>query len=342
VLQPDGVTPVGADVIVHYKSEEYKVICSESGGETECTSIPQGIQETNVVTDSAGRFWFPVVNAGVFTLTVDDPASGRVAQLKGSVRPGETGDVSIRLLSQADLAIHVLGSDRATPIAGAKVVVSQLGFPGRTLTRYAGPDGIAWFAGADAFSEGDFVVEATNVTNGFAGRASGRIASQQTAAEATVFLFDVAGSVHGQVVGADGYTPVANAEVVVSNAPGPLAVTITASDGTYAVTQIPLGSFRVETLDPHTGRRGAGEGSIVLNGQDVPVNIVLSSIGMVTGTLLESGPLSPLKGWQITLSQQSPSGVPLPTLVTPSGVDGRFSLPGAARGVFTILAMRRA
>jgi hypothetical protein len=64
VYQPDGVTPAGASVIVKYQSKAFKVVCSESSfGETVCTSIPQGIQNETVVTQSDGTYLLPLVNS---------------------------------------------------------------------------------------------------------------------------------------------------------------------------------------------------------------------------------------------------------------------------------------
>jgi hypothetical protein len=87
VYRPDGVTATGPNVVVSYKSEAFKVFCSEDGfGEQTCVTIPQGIQAMNAVTDENGRFFFPIVNAGAFTLTADDPATGKVARIAGTVK----------------------------------------------------------------------------------------------------------------------------------------------------------------------------------------------------------------------------------------------------------------
>lgn len=78
----DGETPAGRDVQVTFKSEAFRTICQQgSDGESQCQSIPQGIQQETVITDEEGRFWLPIVNPGTFTLTaedtrVDSPTSG--------------------------------------------------------------------------------------------------------------------------------------------------------------------------------------------------------------------------------------------------------------------------
>ena len=126
VYQPDGVTPVGADVIVSYKSDAVKVICSRR---MTCTTIPQGIQEETVVTNAQGEYWLPVVNAGAFTLTAEDPVTGKIAHVTGTVRAGERAELAMRLVGLGQITVQVRGSDSVTPIPGARVEIQQLDYP---------------------------------------------------------------------------------------------------------------------------------------------------------------------------------------------------------------------
>ena len=71
----------------------------------------------------------------------------------------------------------------------------------------------------------------------------------------------------------------------------------------------------------------------------MPVHIVEGALGMVRGTVLESGVLQPLKGWRVVLSQ-SISGRSVPPLATMSSVDGTFSFPGVAKGAVTLQATK--
>jgi len=75
VFQPDGVTPVGANVPVRYKSSAFKQVCATNGNLTignttveagSCKDIPQGIQDETVITDATGHYLLPLVNAGSF------------------------------------------------------------------------------------------------------------------------------------------------------------------------------------------------------------------------------------------------------------------------------------
>jgi hypothetical protein len=338
VLLPNGVQPAGANVVVKYKSDAFKVICTESGGDTSCESIPQGIQEANVVTDGQGRFWLPVVNAGTFTLTVEDPATGKVGTIKGNVKPGEVANLSVRLFGTGDVTLKVLGSDATTPIAGAHVDVQQLGYPQKRLTFTADNTGTVLLTGGDALAEGAFVVTATDPSNGFSGRAQGRVVSDGEQVLVKVFLYNAAGTIAGTVFGPDGFTPIPNAEVIVSGAGGPLAFSVTGGDGHYSVGTVPVGAVSVEIFEARTGRRGAASGRVDADGQQVTIDVVEAAIGMVKGQVLQQATLDPLKGWTVTLRQQSPSGLSLPTLQTTTGVDGAYSFPGASRGTFDVAA----
>ena len=348
IVEPNGVVPVGADVIVRYKSASFKVTCaSGDSGEGACTTIPQGIQSEIVTTDASGRFVVPLVNAGPFTLDVEEPAgAGRTTLFRGSVKPGETGDFVVRLRARAPVVVKVFEADRDAngnpiPVPGARVDLSSLD-PYRTISRVAGNTGINTgvlrVAGGDAFSEGDVLAVATDLRNGFVGRASGRITDAGDEVTITVFIANQTGTVSGTVFGPDTVTPVANAEVVVSRSGQALAFAVTGVDGTFSESFVPLGDFSVEAFDAATAARGATTGRIDLSGQTATASVTLSAFALVRGRVLETGTLVALRGWQVSLSQTLPSGRPVPTLTTTTGVDGSYSFPGATLGAFTVRA----
>ena len=341
VYKPDGVSPVGENVVITYKSEAFKVICSEDQfGEETCVPVPQGIQSMNAVTDQNGRFFFPIVNAGSFTLTAEDPATGRVARIGGSVKAGRRADLSMRLLGLANLTVQVFGSDTTTPIANAKVDVEQMAYPRQKKTLIAGADGTIVFGGGDAFTEGELAITATDQATGFVGRGSARIVADGQGVVATVYLANATGAIAGTVYRSDGITPVANAEVVISNSLGPLAFVVSGADGTYRQERLPLGEFSVEAFEAATARRAFEAGRIQFANEEVPVTLVQTAFGLVRGTLVEGGTLAPLKGWEITLQQTSPFGRLLTPLKSTSSIDGTWSFPGTSRGSFTLVAIK--
>ncbi len=352
VFASNGVTSAGANVIVRFKSDAVRAICTEdAGGVASCKAIPQGIQEEVVATDAQGRYLLPVVNAGPFTITAEDPVTGKVAQTHGTIRAGETADIAIRLLGVGELTVQVFASDAATPIPGARVQVSQLDFPKQKRTFLADAQGKITFLGGDAFTEGEVVIVATDLRNGFAGRASATLQSDGQKLAVKVFLFNATGRVSGTIFQSDGLTPAPNTEVTLSNcvpdlfagcsSGGPLAFLVADANGHYDQEQIPLGNFTVEVFDASTARRGFAPGRIDFAGQSVPVNVVEAALGLVTGHLLAGGTLAPLKGGEVALMQRSQAGRALPTLNGTSSVDGSFAFPGTSIGPFSIDARVR-
>ncbi len=332
VYEPDGVTPVGAGVSVTFHSDEFRTVCTESGGEVVCRNVAQGIQEEIVVTDDSGRYWVPVVNAGKFTVTAEDFATGKKAQATALVQGGAVAEVPLRLVGLGSVAVHVYGSDGVTPVPGARVDLEQTAFPWTKKTALADARGSVAFEGGDALTEGPFVVIARDLRNGFAGRAAGKISFDGEALSLNVYLFDASGAVYGTVFRPDGATPVPTAEVRLSTARGPIAFAVTDGQGAYRVETVPLGPFSVAVFEAATGRRGAGSARVDRDRQEVPLNVVETGLALVRGTVLSAADFSPLAGWSVTLSQAGLS------LQGTTGVDGAFSFPGVPVGSFLLAA----
>jgi 5-hydroxyisourate hydrolase-like protein (transthyretin family) len=340
VFMPDGQTPVGANVPVHFKSDSFKTICTESStGESTCQSFPQGVQGADAVTDATGAFLFPVLNAGTYTLTVDGPG-GRTATVKGSLVAGQQGRADVRLLGRAEIKVHVFAADATTRIPGARVDVSQVGAPLKKASFTADATGEVSFGGADAFSEGEFVIVSTDLRNGATGRARGRITTDGVPVSVDVFLSTSSGVVFGRVQRPDRATPVPNAEVIIFSGNDAVAFNTTNELGQYREVGIPLGPVRVEVFEAATARRGAASGQLATNGAQIELNVVEEALGVVRGRVVAAVTLQPLVGWRVTVNGVSTSGRPYPSLVGTTGIDGGFSFPGTPLGQFTINASK--
>ncbi len=345
VFQPDGFTPAGEAVKVTFKSNEFKSFCRESSiGEMACESIPQGIQEENVFTlpddgssKVGGTFEVPIANAGNFTLTAVDPVTGKRAQVKGRVAAGQTADVKLRLIGQADVRVRVFGSDGVTPITGARVDLERTEFPPVKKSGSA-VDGTITFTGID---EGTFVVFAQDLSRGFSARKSGKVVKDGETVTIDVYLYDATGVVYGTVYRPDGVTPVPNADVAIFNGQGPLAFNTTDASGQYRQDTIPLGPVNVKVFEAATGRRGGGSGTVDLAGQQVPIIINEAAIGHVRGTVYDAVTMGPLRGWQVQLSVSFPDGSGL-SLIGTTGTDGTFFFPGIPQGAFSVTVSREA
>ena len=196
------------------------------------------------------------------------------------------------------------------------------------------------FSGGDALTEGSFAIAATDQRDGFTGRASGKITHDGEHVTVNVYLYDAWGFVAGRVLRPDRLTPVPFSDVIVSNAAGPLAFSLTDAAGDYQVDFIPVGPVTVEIFEAATARRGVASGHIDFSQQTVPIDVVENALGLVKGVVLESGPLTPLVGWEVTLNQTMPSGRVLPQLKTTSSIDGSYSFPGASQGTLGLYASR--
>ena len=363
IYMPDGVTPVGPDVMVHFRG--YKIICTLVG----CFERPQGIQEETVVTDENGHFLLPLVNPGKFELTAEVPEglsmpeeleTGMIAQIRGTVQAGQTAIIDMRLLNLADVTVHVFASNATDPIPNAHVEVrhavildveagltNNSGLSEIERTGTADEGGSISFRGGDALPEGELTILAVDPATGFAGRACAKITEADEEIEVNVYLFNAIGSVYGAVYEPDGYTPVANAEVVISNDDGNLGYLVTGEEGSYRFDMIPLGAFDVRIFEPATGRRGIASGSIDLAGQEVELYITETPLGYVTGTAFDAYDLTPLTGWDVKIRQPDQTGTVNPQTGTSmrvwratTGIDGSFVFPASLWEPLTLLLKR--
>lgn len=365
VYGPDGATPV-VNAVVNFKSDEFRTICadtdplsavSQSGGtvtvdldalsgDQKCEAIPQGIQALDTRTDAQGRFTFPLVNAGKFTISVEerdnlDVPTGRTGKITSTVAPGKMTELSFRLNVRAPVKVTVFTHGATARVPNAKIKIEQSSRIGDTTRPVytADANGELMLNGSDALDEGSFTVLAES-NDGFAGRGSGKIVTDGTLVEVRVYLFDQTVTVKGVVYRQDGITPVRNAEVSIANNSGDLAFAVTNANGEYSQEYIPLGDFRIAVFEAATGRRGFATATAYLTTPIVTVNIREMPIGLVKGTVYQGGgDLQPLARWIVTLRQSYPSGRGLAIQAT-TGVDGRFSFPGVAAGPFTITASR--
>lgn len=354
---PDGKTPL-VNALVSFGSDATRTICTKSvdsdGNPSEvCRTIPQGIQQGGYTqrTDAAGRFTFALVNAGTFTLKLEerdaqDQPTGRTGSISGLVLPGATADMTMRLKARSSVKVTVYTHTGTVLVANASVRIEQGGRSDTLPPSYqTNSSGEVLLDGMDAVDEGAFVVSALS-SNGFAGRAAGRVVLDSADPLSTgplavnVYLFDSTVTVKGTVYRPDGITPVPNAEVHIYNQAGDLAYGTTDAAGRYQQEYIPLGDFKISVFEAASGRRGFGSGTAVVQAQTVTVNITERAIGEVAGTVLNAADLSPLRAMKLYVSQQFPADPSIQSLDLQgtSGPDGRFTFPGVSLGQFTLKA----
>ena len=306
VLLPDG-QPAGADVIVTLSGR-------------------------NVVTDAAGRFVHFEVPPGGFTLTASDTIrTGFVGQSGGSVAPGVTAEIPIRLLGKGTISVEVRGANGVVP--SARVRVRAGGFPYEEREGFTGPAGQITFAGGDSLFEGPFSVSAFDQVSGITGFSSGTIV-RDAQVDAMVHLPNEAGVVEGRFLNATGTLGIANAQIRLSSAGGDAFAT-TLADGSFRFEGVRLGGVTVEGFDPVTARRGRATGALKAHGETLPIEVRQIAQGTVRGVVRLSTDESAVAAADVTLTVNSVFGAQFRTT---TNADGSFAFPGVSAGGFNLSA----
>jgi hypothetical protein len=309
VFEPDGRTLVGAGVKVGI-SFGTLVIETEANGRFDT------------------RFGLPAPAS--YTVIASNQVSGLVGRATVAVNPTGTNTagntVDVRLLGRGGLRIRVVQFD-GTPVAGARVEAKGGDFPGDRAEGTSGADGAVVFGN---LFEGNYAVCAdvlSGATRIF-GR-SGVIVPRNGSAEVTVRLQPTA-SLTGRYLLRDGVTPVAFAQVAI----GDLGFATTGADGRFGFEGVPLGTHRLVSNDPVTGRAAALDVTFAVAGQVRDVLLVEQSLGTISGVVINSTRSGPLPNAPVQLTAAGLSGARTVT----TGPDGRFRFVNVPAGRFTLSA----
>jgi hypothetical protein len=241
VFAPDGVTAVAAGVRVDIFGS---------------FSTPMA----TTFTDADGRFEFPLVTLGNYTLQATSGLNrGRAAV--SLTQSGQRADSSIVYLG-AGIIQGTVRSNGA-PVPNAKLTLqswSIFGYATPTVAS-AQPDGTFTFA---AIPVGGFSLTAESLATGQKGSVTGQVASHEQTVTADVNLAPY-GAIAGTVYRADHLTVVAGATVGVSGN-GYFRQTQTDATGKYRFDVVPFGTFTVLASDP--GTHGSGSTTAVVNVAD--------------------------------------------------------------------------
>ena len=301
---PDG-QPAGADVIV-------------------------ALDGRNVVTDGSGRFTHFEVPAGSFMLTASDPDTGYVAQARGTVAPGVTAEMPLRLLGKGSVSVEVRGVNG--PIAAAQVRVRGGSFPNDEREGFTDGNGRVTFAGGDALSEGSFSASAFDQVSLVAGYTSSTVV-RDAQVDVLIQLPDEAGIVEGRFLTVSD-APVGNAQIRLS-AVGGDAFATTLGDGSFRFEGVRRGNVTVEAFDPVTARRGRATGTIAVHGEVVTLDVRQIPQGTVHGAVRLSTDSTAVASADVTLTVNSTFSAQFRST---TALDGTFSFPGVSAGTFSISA----
>lgn len=311
VLRADGLTPVASAQVTVMRDQPME-------------------QAGTALTDAAGNFQLADVSAGVFRLSVIDPASGDRGQASARIdNEGEVARADIRLNGQGQVVVTVLDA-AGKPVPNAPVTLTALGAVSGTRTRAADSGGRAVFDGVAA---GDITVSTRDPGSMLVGTALGLL---QVGGVLPISLkLQPVGAIEGAVRGADGGALQEGVQVrILSRERGIVSQAVTGADGRFSFSPLPLsdGPF---TLDAFVdGRLRARVPNLVLSApnQILAQDLRFEALGLVRGVVTDADgkPFS-----SVTLTLQSLSGQRL-SFSASAGADGAYMVQGVPVGGFTL------
>ena len=304
VMKADGVTPAG-------------------GGVTVTLSGPTFATTT---TDPVGRYSFTFVPLGGFTIDATD-ANGNHGRTTGNLfATGQTVGADVAFLGKGTVSGTVMDSGGLVVPNATITVTSASIFGGNYKTA---TDNSGKYTVSGVFI-GTYSVTAQDSIGRRGGSANGSITSDGQTATTNVTL-GPAGSITGKIFRADGITPVAGAQVSLSQYG---LTTTTDSTGSYTFDTLPLAGYTVSVTDPSTGDQGRGSGTISSQGQVVTVDINLNGQGQVVVTVQDGGG-NIVSGAQITLTSTTTFGG---SQTGVSQADGTYTFARVLAGTFKVTA----
>lgn len=313
VYRADGTTPVANAQVTVLRNQPREVVGT-------------------VNTDASGAFSLADVNAGQFSLSVIDPASGDMGRGNTSLQTdGESVQADIRLNGQGTVTVKVTDGAGAA-VANAQVTLTSLSTFRDVRTLATDGAGVAVFNGALA---GLLAVSTQDNVTGLLGTASAQLVAN-SAIIVPIRLQPVA-SLQGKVYGSDGATVQSGIQVrLLSQMRGIISQAVTGEDGAFRFSPLPLadGPYTLDAMQD--GRLKARVPGIVPNagGQILTQNIQFAPAGMVRGVvrLADGG-----AAVNATVNVQSLVGQRF-SFSTKTDSQGAYAVDGVPVGAFSITA----
>ena len=291
-------------------------------------------QAGTVVTGGDGGFELLDVNAGQFTLTVIDPATGDRGKAFATIAgEGQSVGADVRLNGQGTVVVTVVDTFNQT-VPNAEVTLTALGAFLDTRTAATNGAGLVSF---ERVMAGDFTVSTRDRATGLVGTALGLLPVNGSV-PLTLKLQPI-GTIQGVAFGIDGATLQEGTQVrILSRERGIVTQAITGADGAFRFNPLPL-SDGPYTLDAFAeGRLRARVPGLVLStpNQVLTQNLTFASVGTVSGVVSDaSGQTYP--GATVTL--QMTEGLRF-AFEARTEASGRFLFPGVPVGNFTLSAAK--
>ena len=285
------------------------------------TSIFSGTYKATA--DGSGKFSFPGIFVGPYTVTAQDTVGRRGGQAQGKVSSdGQNVTTNVSLGAAGTISGTVFQADGVTIVAGAQVTVKPFG-----VTTTTDSNGNYEF---DVLPIGTYQISVANPATGDQGSASGTISSQDQVTTVNVSLNGL-----GQVVVTvldGGGNIVAGAQVTLGSQTsfGGTQNGVSQSDGTVTFNQVLAGNFTVIASQASTQLSGNTTGSVSVN-SSTPITVQLQPAGTVQGTVYQPDGVTPVAGVQVQLQG------PVARSVT-TGADGSYQFVTIPTSTYTVTA----
>ena len=288
----------------------------------------------STTTNASGQFTFNDVPVGNFTVTAIEPNTGTASTAQVGVVQNQTSQVNLTLVGLGTVQVQVNFA------SGVPAPNAQVDIFGNTFSRFAGfTDATGRLTIPNVPVGSAFTIRAFNPNNtGLFTDVSGTVATNGQIVPITVTLIGT-GVVTGRVTFVNG-TAAANSSVEVFGNNVPTRSTTTDANGTYTITQVPVGRpFTLRAFDP----RNVGTFRDVLNnviandGDTLTVNAVLPALATVQVSVVQ-GNNTPLSGAQINIKNSINNFF---QFIGFADANGNLSIPNQPEGAFVVEAFDR-
>ena len=270
------VTMIGVGSLRLFVRDDGGVIVTTAQTEISFTRLGSSQTIPNNVTEGDGSYLFPNVLAGAVNASVDDTVSGLMASGSGTVVAGQELVLNITLEPAGSIKVTVVAPDTTSPVTGAAVELHRLNsvFPLDETTSDAA--GEALFENVTV-SGSPYRID-VEVNGRLQARARDVAVTANNETALTLALTGL-GSVSGDVLPPFGQMlSTSNVRVDLTSLAAEVGGILSddnATDGTYLISEVPVGAFTLNARDIPNGFQGEAAGAVTSDGENVVIDIQL-------------------------------------------------------------------